>query len=103
MRCCCNDGETSASTARDTATSLPLITTADNARVPWWNRRIRTFVQSALPLTTLALVPKCPICVAAYVLFFTGIGLSLTAATVMRGPSSLAVSLPSHTSSCASH
>jgi hypothetical protein len=33
---------------------------------------------------TLALVPKCPMCVAAYVLLFSGIGLSFVAATVLR-------------------
>jgi hypothetical protein len=47
-------------------------------------RRIGALVQWALPLATLAVVPKCPACVAAYVLFFTGIGLSLPAAAAVR-------------------
>lgn len=41
-------------------------------------------VQWAIPVTVLALVPKCPACVAAYVLLFTGFGLSLPAAAAMR-------------------
>jgi hypothetical protein len=67
MKCCCTDGDPS-------------------APAPWPARppRIAALIQWALPLTTLALVPKCPACVAAYVLLFTGIGLSLPAAAAMR-------------------
>ena len=36
------------------------------------------------PATALALMPKCPMCVAAYVALFTGIGLSLPTATLVR-------------------
>jgi hypothetical protein len=46
---------------------------------------LRTLVAWALPVTTLALIPKCPACVAAYVLLFTGVGLSLSTATLLRG------------------
>jgi hypothetical protein len=37
-----------------------------------------------VPATALALMPKCPMCVAAYVALFTGLGLSLPAATAIR-------------------
>ncbi|MGD9636305.1 MAG: hypothetical protein AB7G28_01670 [Pirellulales bacterium] len=37
-----------------------------------------------LPATVLALMPKCPVCVAAYAAAFTGIGLSLPAASYLR-------------------
>jgi hypothetical protein len=47
-------------------------------------RRIASFGQWALPVSTLALMPKCPACLAAYVVFFSGIGLSLPTATAMR-------------------
>lgn len=48
------------------------------------SRRAGAFFQWAFPIAGLALVPKCPACVAAYVLVLSGIGLSLTAAATLR-------------------
>ena len=49
-----------------------------------WPHRLATLTQWAVPVTVLTLVPKCPACVAAYVLLFSGIGLSLPAAAAIR-------------------
>lgn len=49
-----------------------------------WRRRLAGAVQWALPAAILALIPKCPGCVAAYVLLFTGVGLSMSVAAAVR-------------------
>ena len=49
-----------------------------------WRRRISGFTQWAIPITTLALIPKCPACVAAYVLLLSGVGLSFSTASKIR-------------------
>lgn len=47
-------------------------------------RRFVDLVGWIIPGTVLALIPKCPICFAAYIAFWTGIGLSLSAAIYLR-------------------
>lgn len=47
-------------------------------------RRMSALLKWAFPITALTLVPKCPGCVTAYVLLFTGIGLSISAASAIR-------------------
>ena len=46
--------------------------------------RAAALFQWALPVTTLALMPKCPACVAGYVLLFTGVGMSFPVAAAVR-------------------
>jgi hypothetical protein len=46
--------------------------------------KARTALAWILPSVLLVLLPKCPACVAAYVLLWTGLGLSLSVAAGLR-------------------
>ena len=58
--------------------------TASDRKASTWLRRVGETVAWLLPGATLALVPKCPACLAAYVALWTGIGLSFSTATYLR-------------------
>jgi hypothetical protein len=51
---------------------------------PSFLRRSLDLSAKFIPVAILAVLPKCPACLAAYVALGTGIGLSLTAATYLR-------------------
>lgn len=53
-------------------------------KTPTLMRRAREVFAWVLPSITLALVPKCPACLAAQVMLWTGLGLSLPTATYLR-------------------
>ena len=53
-------------------------------KTPTWLRRVREILAWVLPSAILVLVPKCPICLAAHVTLWTGLGLSLSTATCVR-------------------
>src|SRR5215472_19324115 len=55
-------------------------------------RRAVGLISWILPSAILALIPKCPMCLAAYIALWTGIGLSFSAAIYLRA-SLLAVSI----------
>lgn len=55
----------------------------DSAR-PAWLRRAGRFISWLVPGAVLALMPKCPACLAAYIALGTGIGVSLPAAEHLR-------------------
>lgn len=46
--------------------------------------RLREALGWAAPIATLALVPKCPLCMAGYILLLTGAGVSLSTAAAIR-------------------
>lgn len=73
MNCCHNAGD-----------PVPTVAHVDPSPAVSWPRRAATLIQWALPITTLALIPKCPMCVAAYVLLFTGLGVSISTAATLR-------------------
>lgn len=64
MACCCTDGEAAAPNR--------------------WTPPIAGLIEWAIPVVVLALIPKCPACVAGYVLLATGVGLSLPVASAVR-------------------
>ena len=49
-----------------------------------WRRGVREVVAWAVPSTVLALIPKCPACLAAYIALWTGLGLSFSTAAYLR-------------------
>jgi hypothetical protein len=52
----------------------------DGKRPPGPLRRAWQRLQWLFPATLLVLMPKCPLCVAAYIALFTGIGVSVSTA-----------------------
>jgi len=56
----------------------------DDARQPkTWMRRVKGAAGWILPGTLLALMPKCPMCLAAYVALFTGFTMSGSSAHIL--------------------
>jgi hypothetical protein len=57
---------------------------AGDLKTPTWVRRVREIFAWFLPSAILVLAPKCPVCLAAHVTLWTGLGLSLSTATYLR-------------------
>src|SRR5262245_52099831 len=56
----------------------------DAPKLPTWRRRTSEAAGWIFPSVILALLPKCPACLAAYVALWTGLGLSLSTAAYLR-------------------
>jgi hypothetical protein len=54
------------------------------AHPPHVFKRAAKFVKPLLPAFLLAIIPKCPFCLAAYIALGTGIGLSVTSARYLH-------------------
>lgn len=81
MHCCC---ENDPSPPDDVTASSPSCSGPAGSLCGSWGRRFGGAIRWMIPITALALIPKCPACVAAYVLLFTGVGLSIPAAAAVR-------------------
>jgi hypothetical protein len=57
---------------------------ARDRKTPTWVRRVREILAWVVPSAILVLVPKCPACLAAHVMLWTGLGLTLSTATYLR-------------------
>jgi hypothetical protein len=57
---------------------------ASDQNTPTLVRRVRRISSWVLPSVILVMVPKCPVCLAAYVAIFTGVSLSLSTATYLQ-------------------
>jgi hypothetical protein len=62
----------------------PCCAAAGNRKMSTWVRRAREILAWILPGVVLALLPKCPPCLAAHVTLWTGLGLSLSTASYLR-------------------
>lgn len=76
--CCCGAGERTAPAAGHQPPA------EEPQRRPSLIKRISSGIRWLLPGIVFFLIPKCPMCLAAYVALGTGIGLSMTTARYLR-------------------
>ena len=57
--------------------------TISDRKIMKWMRSVREIFAWVLPSAILVLVPKCPVCLAAYVMLGTGLGVSFATATYL--------------------
>jgi len=84
MYCCRGENRPDAPEIGAVAGPPPRPGNARYVRGSDWPSRVAAGFRWAAPVATLALVPKCPACVAGYVLLVTGVGISMPAAAWVR-------------------
>lgn len=80
MNSCCHEGRVKVESKSGSARA----TRRGESRALSLLVRLRSAVTWAAPGAVLVLMPKCPMCVAAYVALITGVGISLPAAAHLR-------------------
>ena len=86
FNCCRGHAERSVPCNVPTQISAPAeapVTAAPAGKPEGFFRRTARFIKPVLPAFLLALVPKCPFCLAAYIALGTGIGLSVASAKLL--------------------
>ena len=88
MACCRAHGaDIAPNSIAPVGTTMPTRSAPGSAARTTWTPAFRgtaPLFQWMLPLVSLVLIPKCPACVAAYVVLFTGVSLSFSTASTLR-------------------
>ncbi len=75
--CCCND-------AKALCSDENILTPVKTITLPNFLKKAINAVRLVLPGAMLAVMPKCPLCLAAYISLSTGMGISAASATWLR-------------------
>lgn len=83
MHCCARNAVAAPAPDADPGPGSSRAPSSPAAPAHVW-RRIAALLQWAIPVTILALLPKCPACIAAYALLLTGFSVSYSGAAAAR-------------------
>lgn len=83
MNNCCTSRDDDTAEAKYASALLACASQEQRAHSPWLGRAALC-LKWAIPVTVLAIIPKCPVCIAGYVLLFTGMSLSVSVVAGVR-------------------